>query len=303
LPPGRRDRLTLALTTFGLGLGGLTLWMFWIALLWPGRLGLLPALVGVGGLGALGVGLARGDLRPDPAPPPGADPGDGVLRATLAVVVVLHCGAIVLNAAVWPFRDWDALALYAPTARTVYRTGALPAATGPYEGYPMLVPLAYAYTHWAVGAVNEYVARLVPALMAVGAVGAAAALGREMGSPAAGRLAASLVVLTPVFCHWASSGYVDVPTAYYVVLSALFVWRWWRDGHGRDALLAGLTGGLAMWTKNAALTLLPSFAALVLVRWWLGRRGSRAGGTHLPGWGQVGLLVGATGSRSAPWCR
>jgi hypothetical protein len=173
---------------------------------------------------------------------------------------------ILVNAAAWPFGDDDALAIYGALGRTLYETGVLPVGERRYEAYPMLLPLAYAFTHWAYGGVSEYLARLVAAVMAVGAIGAAGVLGREMRSVPVGLGAAGLVALTPVFCRWASSGYADVPAAFFVTLSALYAWRWWCRGNGRDAVLAGLFAGLAMWTKNSALTLAVTLAALVFLR-------------------------------------
>jgi hypothetical protein len=178
---------------------------------------------------------------------------------------------ILVNAAAWPFADDDALAIYASLARMLYETAELSARPDRYGAYPMLLPLAYAFTHWAYGGVNEYLARLVPGVMAVGAIGAAGALAREMRSAPVGLGAAGLLALTPLFGRWASSGYADVPAAFFVTLSALHAWRWWRSGDDRDGVLTGLAGGLAMWTKNSAVTLPATFAALVALQWLAGR--------------------------------
>jgi len=273
LPPGRRHWLTLSVVTLGLSLGALTLIMFWIAWLSPGRLNAPVVALACAAVGGLGLYLARGQARPD-RPPDGAgrfawtrDPFNTALVASVAVL----SAAILFNAVYWPFSDWDALAIYAPIGRRIFESGALP--TGfLYESYPMLVPLAYAYAHGAAGAVNESWARLVPALMAVGAAATAGAIAREMLSWRAGLAAAALVVLTPLFGRWASSGYVDVPTAFYIALAALGAWRWLQSRRRADALLTGLAAGLAMWTKSAALTLCLSLAALVALRAWVDRR-------------------------------
>jgi 4-amino-4-deoxy-L-arabinose transferase-like glycosyltransferase len=156
----------------------------------------------------------------------------------------------------------------------------------------MLLPLAYAFTHWAYGGVSEYLARLVAAVMAVGAIGAAGALGREMRSVPVGLGAAGLVALTPVFCRWASSGYADVPAGFFLTLSALYAWRWWGSADRRDAVLTGLAAGLAMWTKNSALTLPVTLAALVVLR-------RRAPGPWR--WTPVGLAVLAMVATAGPW--
>jgi hypothetical protein len=299
LPPGRRAALVAALTTLGLSLGALTLVMFWIAVLLPGRLGLWPIVTACGVVGAAGwrLAAARSRAGPPAADPPGDRP-DGPLAAVLWAVVGLVSAGILVNAAAWPFADEDALAIYAPLGRLLYGTGALPARPESYDAYPMLVPLGYAFTHWAYGQVNEYLARLVPAAMAVGAIGAAGALGYEIRSAAVGLGAAGLVALTPVFARWASSGYTDVPAAFFVALSALHAWRWWRSGDDRDGVLTGLGGGLAMWTKNSAVTLPATLAALVALRWLAGRRGGGAGPLR---WRAVWLGAAALVATAGPW--
>src|SRR5205085_4275494 len=99
-------------------------------------------------------------------------PTDLLSKALFATIVV-NGAAIIFNAVSWPFGVGDALDLYAPFGKHLYETSALPIGDRMYEAYPMLIPMAYAFTHWAAGGTNEYVARLVPALMAVGAVAAA----------------------------------------------------------------------------------------------------------------------------------
>jgi 4-amino-4-deoxy-L-arabinose transferase-like glycosyltransferase len=231
--------------------------------------------------------MARSDLRSSRRDP---------LLIVLAAAILLVSAAIIFNAAYWPFVDTDALAIYAPLGKILYHAASLPFGDL-YEGYPMMVPLAYAYTHHAAGGVNEHWARLVPAVMALGAIGAAAALGREMRSARAGLIAAGAVVLTPLFNRWASSGYVDVPASFYFALSALAAWRWLESRAWQDALLTGIAAGLAMWTKSSALTLLVTLACLILVRWWTATRRS---GEPLR-WGEVALLAGGLLAAAAPW--
>lgn len=303
IPLGQRDWLTLGLTTFGLSLGGLTLFMFWLTLLLPGRLALIPILSGCGVVGIAGLWLKRGDLRPACLPRSSwrAIRTMGAVELALAAVIALGCLGILFNSIYWPFGEEDALAIYAPIAREIFQTGILPTGLHLYDGYPAMVQMAYVYSHLAYGNLNEYLARLVPALMAIGAVGVAGALGREMRSVRAGVFAAGLMMLTPFFPRWASSGYVDIPGSFYFGLCGVFAWRWWQDGDARSAALTGIAAGLAMWTKNDALTLWVSLAALLALRWWLSRR-KVGGGEMAPlKWRQITWLGGAILATGGPW--
>ena len=303
LPANRRDWLTLTLVTFGLSLGWLTLWMFWVTLIWPGHLSVGLVLGGSCIVGIAGLWVKRQDLKP--APVPGsisqAIQDMDAVEKTLTAVIVLICAGILFNSVYWPFSDQDALVIYAPIAKEIFRTRTLPIGQHLYEGYPALVQMAYVYTHLAYGSINEYLARLVPALMALGAVGVTAALGREMRSSRTGIVAAGLVVLTPFFSRWASSGYVDVPSSFYFGLSALFAWRWSQDGGSRNAALAGICAGLALWTKNSAFTLLISLGALIVHRWWVGQRHTTAAGMVPLKLGQIVWLVGGIVATAGPW--
>ncbi len=300
MPRGRRHWLDLALVTLGLSLGGLTLWMFWVALVLPGRLNLTTALAGPAALGVIGLWASWRDWTPDTVGSTAA-PWRRLLDGVLVCLVSITCAAILFNSAYWPFSEEDALAVYAPLAKRIYGTGALPVGGRLYEGYPMLLPLAYSYTHWACGSVNEYLARLIPGLLAAGVLGATAVLGREMLSARTGWLAAALLGLTPAFCRWASSGYADVPASFYFTLSALFAWRWCREARTEDGLLAGVMAGLALWTKNSTLTLVVTLPALTGLRWWMGRTTNREQVARPLRWQQAALLAGAVLAIAAPW--
>jgi hypothetical protein len=300
LPVDRRDWLTLAAATSGFSVGIVTLTSVWAMMLWPGgpAFGIAAGASGLLWLSSRVAGSTpagrTGNAPAFTRPFTGAAPFSRVLgAATLSC-----CAAILFNAAYWPFDVGDALALYAPFGRHLYETATLPSGEGTYETYPMLVPAAFALTHWAGGSVNEYIARIVPALMAVGVVGTGGVLARDMDSRGVGLLASALIAFTPVFARWASTGYTDAPAALYVGLTAIFAFRWWQTGAVRPLLLASLSAGLAMWTKNSTLTLLPSLLWLVASRPFVVRP---AGATCRTAWRDAGVVLAAVGLTAGPW--
>jgi hypothetical protein len=295
LPIEQRDTATTVLAAAALGAGIASLLPLFAIIVLPGApvfaitFAASVAIWLAGRIAAVGTNATP---RPRRSTPPRQRLGPSGL---LAVLTVLCAVAILFDAAYWPFDVGDALALYAPFAKHLYLTRTLPAAHGGYEAYPMLLPMLFAFTHWAAGSVNEYVARLVPAAIAVGALGASAVLGRDLATPATGIVTAALIVMTPLFGRWATTGYTDVPAAFYVTLTALFAWRWWCRGDPRTLTLCGLMAGLAMWTKNSTLTLLPGLLFLVLARPSLqpeplSRR-----------WRDLGILALAVGATAGAW--
>lgn len=295
MPDAGESRLARALTTLGLSVGGLTLAMFWGLVLVPGGSAGLGALLGIALIGGTGAWLAR---RVPPPHPVASRPAAGreALVLPLTLVATVAGVAILFDAAYWPFAAGDALAVYAPLAKELYESGRLPAGEGLYEAYPMLVPMAYAYGFWAYGGPNEQLARTIAAILGVAAIGCAGALARAFHGAAAGAGAAALVALTPVFSIWATTGYVDAPAGFYMGLATLHAWRWWRESDARSAALAGLTAGLAMWTKNAALTLGVTLALVGAARLWRGQPACRGAVVR-----QLALLAGVTLLTAGPW--
>ncbi len=189
-------------------------------------------------------------------------PGTWTERFVLLILVLL-AGAILFNGAYWPFSRADALGIYQPAAQAMVMTGALVPLTGAdslYHTYPILVPLTYTYAYLAAGWQNEYLAKAGATLLSLACLPAAYVLGRMLRDRRAGWLATLILALTPFFGGWASSGYVDLPMAFFYTLAAIFALRFWQSQTTRDAVIAGALVGLAAWTKNAALIGVPLLA-------------------------------------------
>ncbi len=300
----RRDPVLTAVLTVALSPGGLAVTMLALAALSPALVAFWP----VTGLLALGSGLGWWMLRRAirPARLPSADPH---ARHPLRLVTILVIAGLVtltlFNAAYWPLGEDDALTLYAPMAYRIAATGqfSIPGDTnsaGLYSAYPQLTPLVMAYLQLATGAAQEYAGRSVIAALGLALVGAAYALGRELFGRRAGLAAAYLVAATPILLHWAAAAYTDLPAAAYYTLALVFAWRLVSRPGGREALLAGLLGGLAAFTKNSALLIAPALAGWVAYSWWARWQDpARVGGAVRPR--HAGLLAAGFLLAAGPW--
>jgi 4-amino-4-deoxy-L-arabinose transferase-like glycosyltransferase len=256
------DLLLAGLLAVGLSAGGLTLLMFWwaVAGLSFDAAGLTAIYLLLMAPGAILLARQRPPIARLRLPDTGTE-----WLALLALLAI--GGAILFNAVYWPFSRDDVLGIYDPFAEQMAETRALIPLPGDetlYEAYPPLMPLTYAYTYLLAGWHHDYVARLLPALLSLGCLGAAYQLGDLLRGRRAAYLSALLLALTPTYVRWASSGYVDLPMAFYYTLTVVFMLRLWRDGRMVDALLAGIMLGLATWTKNAALLGVPVLAGALL---------------------------------------
>jgi hypothetical protein len=273
IPAERRSAVVLGVTTLALSLGGLTLWMMALALVGALRFGVVVAgIVIVFGIGQVWLLRTQAPMPAAPRPPVIERVRTAARQNPLAVgaalIVIGMAALIVFNALYWPFNDDDAVSIYATQSVGIYQTGRLPTGEGLYEAYPMLLPLSHVYSYMLAGEVDEYLARIAVAALGVGTLAAAFALGRALYDTATGWSAALLLALTPTFTRWASSGYTDIPAAFFVTLAVLFAWWFYRHGGARDALLLGVMTGLAAWTKNSALALCVSLAVWIAYVWW-----------------------------------
>jgi len=75
-----------------------------------------------------------------------------------------------------------------------------------------------------------------------------------------------LLLSSPLFVDWSTSGYVDVPVGAYHGLTFLYAFIWLQNGGRRWALWSGVMAGLALWTKQSALVLLPALAVVPMLR-------------------------------------
>lgn len=255
--------LRLALVP-GLSLGTLTLLMFWLGL-FQIPFTLLNITIPYGIVMGVGVWFWWRTRKTRSITSESADRLrlDASARLPLAALILrlvplLIVAAVLFNAIYWPFYLEDAVGIYADRADFMYRSGGLvPLRDYPYYGYyqtyPMLIPMSYTYAYFASGWHNEYLAKVLSAILSLTCLPAVMSLGRAIGGRKLGWLALLLLAITPAFGRWASSGYVDLPMACFYTLVAVFCWRIWQRSNPTDAVLLGLCLGLAAWTKNAAL--------------------------------------------------
>ncbi|MBZ0288564.1 MAG: glycosyltransferase family 39 protein [Anaerolineae bacterium] len=287
------SRWLTALFTLALSIGGLTLLMFWEALLeiplsvWaitvPYFALMLPGEV-------LWWRGRNASVAESPKLATNRFP-----RWLAGGILVAISAAIFFNAVYWPFHREDTLGIYHRYGKLMYETGALAPFAGRddafYQAYPIQMPLAYTYAYLASGWVNEYLAKAIAALFSLACIPAVFELGRMLYGSLAGWLGALLLGFTQTFARWSSTGYVDLPMAFLYTLSAIFAWRLWEGGGWVDALLAGAALGLAAWTKNAAL-IATAFLVLWLLFGWL------KGRIRLD---HIALALAACALVAAPW--
>ena len=229
-----------ALLTLALGSGALTLGMFWLGLAGePFTLAntsfvyLLLMAPGAWLWWRSGHPLPRLSL-----------PGSRLARVAALLLLPL-CLGVLFNSLWWPFSRADAVAIYERFSLQMLASGTLVplGAQTLYEAYPMLLPLGYTWSYLAAGWPNEFLARLFSALLSLACLGAAWALAENLRNRLTAALAALLLGFTPIFGNWASSGYVDLPAAFFTTLAVLCAWRLWQGARCRTRCLGACSVG------------------------------------------------------------
>jgi hypothetical protein len=262
----------------GLGLGvssGLFLLWSWLA----GSPAFYPLVEALLVAASAGVALAAATRRAvvPPSSPitsltlPRRDAGP--LRAVLAACTAAACIAFIAEVAAQPHGGWDAWMTWNMHARALARGGeawrdvlrALPDWSHP--DYPLLVPASVARVWTYQGEESAAGAAAIGFLYTFATAGLLYAAIATLRSPTQGALAALLLVTTKFFVLHGASQYADIPLGFFFLatLTLLCLAEASPTGRPRLLVLAGLTAGLAAWTKNEGLLFVPITIAVFLL--------------------------------------
>ena len=256
----------------GVGLSSLTWWAF-LQVPAVSR----PTMVALdAAVWAAAIGLAF-LVRAEPAASRQADgdaaPAARILTwaaiAAFAATSLLAVTSFAATSRVFPHAGWDAWAIWNLRARFLFRTG--PAQwtdafadqlSYSHPDYPLLLPLSVSRAWTFLGEETVLVPVFIAAIFASATVAAAALSVGRARTPAHGLMTAAAILASPTFLKWAPSQCADVPLGCYILASFLMLGRatvsdrplWW--------LLAGISAGLAAWTKNEGLVFMLLFLSV-----------------------------------------
>jgi hypothetical protein len=255
-----------------LGLGVSSCFYFlWLLIFGPGTGGLALAELGFLGclIAVLFVSRRASHSAPAPVGVPNADPrAPPLLSWGFAFACVSALGGFLAISLRNPHGAWDAWMTWNMHARFIFRGGNnwlvmfSDSSSLRHPDYPFLVPSLVA-RGWSYAGSELLTAPILLALLftfaTVALVCSALAILRMRSQ---GLLAGLVLVGTPFFITHGASQYADVPVGLY--FAATLVLLCLHDRHGASTrgflLLAGLTAGLAAWTKNEGLLFLIALA-------------------------------------------
>ena len=157
-----------------------------------------------------------------------------------------------------PHGEWDAWAVYNMKARFLFRAGEhwKDLYTEPlfWSGtdYPLLIPTTIAGIWTLMGRESVAVPVLVAMVFTLGTAGVATSALSTLRSKCQGLLAGLILVCTPFSIEHGADQYSDIPIGFFFLATFVLLSFHQRSSEGdrRFLVLAGLTAGLAAWTKN-----------------------------------------------------
>ena len=209
-------------------------------------------------------------MATSPDPRPDAKSGHHLLSAGRQVVECAGLGLLALLVFFFHLGSYGLWepdeARYAEIAREMLSSGNFLVPHLNYVAYIEKPPLLYWLTSLAfhfLGA-NEFAARLVPALSALGGVIATYWFGRRAFDHRRGLLAAAILITSPVYAAMAQVVITDMLLTALLSIAFFSLFLQWREG-GRWWLAMYAAAALAMLTKGPVGVVLPALAGLLFL--------------------------------------
>ena len=269
LVPRPRDFSCFEQAAFSFGVGALALTLWMLALTWWGVLfglawilGPLLALAAALLLAPRGRRAVREEIQALQVRPRIELNGWDWLFLGLLGLVFLYA---LPRAALYPMWAWDAVATWGCKARIFYSSRGLDlTCVDAHNYYPNLIPLLLSYLYFALGQVNDSLAKVIFPLWGALLLGLLYSLAARLGLSrrSALGLAAFLALNGTVFIVHLYIAYADLPLAFFTLGGAGLIYLWLADAAPRGSLTlsACCLAGMA-WCKYEG----PPLAATLLL--------------------------------------
>jgi len=226
----------------------------------------------------IGSRIARWRTVPaiDAAQATSSSPLRKVLHIVLAINVCGALGALITQSLMYPYGNWDAMAIWNNHARVLFRSGEfwnenyseLPMWT--HGNYPLLLP-AFVSRCWEFSKVDSPGGpALVAATFTLGTAALLYSFLKRLVDASSAALAAAILLGFWTFTWLGAAQYGDIPVAYFELGALGMLCLAETSGSRSTLVLAGMFAGFAAWTKNDALPFICGMIVIhALVSWRL----------------------------------
>jgi Dolichyl-phosphate-mannose-protein mannosyltransferase len=263
----------------GIGIGLFSCFFFlWLLFFGPSSRGLLATLAALlgGVLAALVYRIRKRRDAPPAEPVVEQQPKHRIrwlLAAPFIIMLTFGLASFVSVAMTRPHGEWDAWTVWNVRARFLFRGGDQwarafsPLMDRSHPENPVLLPGAIAGLWTLIGTDTELVPLLLSALFAFATVGLTVSTLSALRGNGQGLLAGIILLGTPFLITQATWQYADVPLGFFFLATFVFLALHDRPLENKYMFLAiaGLTAGLAAWTKNEGIIFVIAIAAARLI--------------------------------------
>lgn len=205
--------------------------------------------------------------------------GNRVVEVFFFMLLAISIGAFVYNSYLNPHGGWDAWAIWNMHARFIS------AGTQGWENlfsshiswthadYPLLIPGIIAWNWGFTGSQTPIVPIAIAFIFTFGTVGLLVAIVRFLKGRYISALAGIALLGTAVFVQLGAMQYADIPLGFFLLstLTLCLLYEKLKPANKNMLILAGLSAGLAGWTKDEGLL----FIMVFLAGWFLAAPGYR----------------------------
>jgi dolichyl-phosphate-mannose-protein mannosyltransferase len=164
-----------------------------------------------------------------------------------------------------PHGQYDGLAIWNMRARFIFRGGAgwtdaftKILSSWSHPDYPLLLPLSVVRGWYYVGSDTTIVPGLIAIAFALATVVLMFSSVAVLRGKTQGYLAGLVLLWPALYIRMAVSEYADIPLGFFILATIVLLYLHDRTQKSSLLILAGLTAGLAAWTKNEGLLFLAS---------------------------------------------
>lgn len=269
---GRSLRLSLAETiavSYALGVGLISLEMLLLCSGFTAPRILLPwtVVVAVNFI----VRSRRAAGRAIPVAPPSVSSKLKAADMFLGAGILFEVLYAFFRALIKPIESYDAIAIYAIRSKIFFLAKAIPqdyfasiARAFPHADYPLNIQLFETFLYTSMGNLNDQLVKVIFPLFFVTILCMLYFAVRRFAGRTYALVFTFILAGIPHFNNYATNAYLEVPLAFYIFASAIFLLRWMEDNSITGALLlSAVCAGLAGWTKNEGLMYCVIYIALV----------------------------------------
>jgi len=185
----------------------------------------------------------------------------GTLSLFLTFGIVFEIFYAFFRALAKPIESYDAIAIYAIKSKIFYLAKVIPAdffsgiaRAFPHPDYPLNIPLAEVFVYLSLGNLNDQLVKIIFPLYFVGILCVLYFAMRRFAGRTYALAFTFILASIPQFNAYAANAYLELPLAFYCLLSALFLFGYLENMKDTRALvMSAAMAALAAWTKNEGL--------------------------------------------------